>query len=94
MDVGVGVDELLFGIGLPADSVVHSVKGEVSAFNGNNVNMTTAVGYALEGWLLPAFFTTRLSSSNAGDAPANTNTDGCFTRNPFVRFMRTLWTLG
>lgn len=48
-----GSDQVLFGISLPSDTVIHDIRARVSLVSDAFMAMGKIVPYAIEGWILP-----------------------------------------
>ncbi len=53
ISVTAGGDLVMFGIGLPSGTVVHSTRLSMELVTGNALLRDEAAGYAVEGWVLP-----------------------------------------
>ncbi len=49
----VGTDEVMFGISLPSDTVIHDIRAKISLTNTLEHSVQQACRYACEGWILP-----------------------------------------
>ncbi len=49
----VGTDEVMFGLSLPSDTVIHDIRAKISITNTLEHSIQQACRYAVEGWILP-----------------------------------------
>ena len=54
VDLTAGTDQVMFGISLPSDTVIHDIRAKVKVIGQTHaINVGRAVMYAVEGWILP-----------------------------------------
>lgn len=51
--VPAGTDEVMIGITLPSDTVIHDIRARVKVWNLSKQALDTVGAYAVEGWILP-----------------------------------------
>lgn len=50
---GASGDQVIFGLPLPSDTVVHDIRAKFSVLAGQILTKSQICGYAVEGWILP-----------------------------------------
>ena len=53
MDTAAGNDDVLFGLSLPSDTVIHDIRAQVHVIGQTVLSMAEAIMYGIQGYILP-----------------------------------------